>query len=111
LLDGALQGRCPRLFLSICELDAAFRGPLIIIGRAEVAAAVGHPVAVSQELLSVVKVGLERACLLLRVEPLCLAHGSSVKAAQRQLPWPGQHAVEAVEAPAVRLREDLVHDL
>jgi len=98
--------------LGVCELDTAFRGLLLTPGRAEVVAAVGHPVAVSQELLPVAKVGLERARLLLRVEPPCFAPGAAggVEAAQRQLPWPGQHAVRAVEAPAVRLGEELIHN-
>jgi hypothetical protein len=54
--------------LGIRELDVALRAPLVVIGRAEVAAAVGYPVAVSQELLLVAKVGLERAGLLLGIE-------------------------------------------
>jgi hypothetical protein len=72
---------------------------------------VGHPVAVGQELLPVAEVGFERIGLLLGVEPLCFAHSGSVEAAQRQLPGPGKHAVGAVEAPAVCLGEDVVHDL
>ena len=72
MLYSALEGRFPRIFLGIRELDAALRGPLIVVGRGKVAAAVGHPVAVSQELLPVAEVGLERIRLLLRVERACL---------------------------------------
>ena len=84
-----MEGRFLRLLLGICELDAALGGPLVVVGRGEVAAAVGHPVAVRQELLLVPEVSLERIGLLLRVEPPCFAHSRSVEAAQRQLPGPG----------------------
>ncbi|MCJ1359460.1 MAG: hypothetical protein MMC33_009462 [Icmadophila ericetorum] len=60
LLDCALDGRFPRLFLGSRELDAAFRGPLVVGGGGggEAAAAVGHPVAVRQELPPVAELGL-----------------------------------------------------
>lgn len=77
-----MEGRFLRLLLGISELDAALRGPLVVVGRGEVAAAVGHPVAVRQELLLVAEVSLECTGLLLRVEPPCLAHSRSVEAAQ-----------------------------
>jgi hypothetical protein len=67
--------------LGICELDAALGGLLVVIGRSEVAAAVGHPVAVYQELLLVSEVSLERIRLLLRVEPLYFAYSRSIEAA------------------------------
>ena len=46
MLDSALGYRFPRLLLGIRELNTALRGPLIIVGRGEVAAAVGYPVAI-----------------------------------------------------------------
>ena len=93
MLDGALGCRFPRLLLGIRGLDTALRGPPVVVGRSEVAAAVGYPVAIGQELLLIAEVSLERIRLLLRVEPPCLAHSRSVEAAQRQLPGLGQHAV------------------
>ena len=83
----------------------ALGGPLVAVGRGEVVAPVGHPVAVGQELLPVAEVGLERIRLLLRVERARLLPWDSgrMEAAQRQLPWPGQHAVGTIEALAVRL--------
>jgi hypothetical protein len=81
LLDGILENHFPRLLLGIRELDAALRGPLVVVGRSEVTAVVGYLVAVSQELLLVAEVGPERIRLLLRVEPLCFAYGCSVEAA------------------------------
>ena len=68
LVDSTVKSRFPRLFLGIGELDAAFRGPLGFGCGREVAAAVGHPVAVHQELLPVAEVGLQRTGLLLEVE-------------------------------------------
>ncbi len=90
-LNSTLNSRVPRLLLGLRELDTALRGPLVVIGRAKVAAAVGHPVAVRQELLLVAEVGLKRIRLLLRVERAYLLPwgGGSIEAAQRQLPWPG----------------------
>jgi hypothetical protein len=81
LLDSTLENRFPRLLLGIREPDAALRGPLVVVGRGEVTAVVGHPVAVSQELLLVAEVGPERIRLLLRVEPPCFAYGCSIKTA------------------------------
>ncbi len=91
MLNSALGCRFPRLLLGIRELDAALRGPLVVIGRGKVAAAVGYPVAIGQELLLVAEVSLERARLLLRVERAGLlpCNSSSIEAAQRQLPGPG----------------------
>ena len=63
-----MEGRFPRLLLGIRELDAALRGPLVVVGRGKVAAAVDDPVAERQELLPVAEVGLERIRLLLGVE-------------------------------------------
>jgi hypothetical protein len=73
--------RFSRLLLGIRELDAALGGPLVVISRDEVAAAVGHPVVVGQELLLIAEVNLERIGLLLRVEPPCFAHSRNVEAA------------------------------
>jgi hypothetical protein len=56
LLDSTLENRFPRFLLGIREPDAALRGPLVVVGRSEVTAVVGHPVAVSQELLLVAEV-------------------------------------------------------
>ena len=53
----------------------ALGGPLVAVGRGEVVAPVGHPVAVGQELLPVAEVGLERIRLLLRVERASSALG------------------------------------
>jgi hypothetical protein len=111
LLDGILESRFLRFLLGIREPDAALRGPLVVVGRGEVIAAVGHPVAVSQELLLVAEIGPKRIRLFLRVEPLCFAHGYSIEAAQYELPWPGQYIVWAVEALAVRFYKDLVYYL
>jgi hypothetical protein len=67
--------------LGIRELDATLGGPLVVVSRDEVAAAIGHPVTVGQELLPVTEVGLERIGLLLGVEPPCFAHSRNVEAA------------------------------
>jgi hypothetical protein len=85
LLDGILENCFPRFLLGIREPDAALRGPLVVVGRGEVTTAVGHPVAVSQELLLVAEVGPKCIRLLLRVEPPCFAHGYSMEAAQYEL--------------------------
>ncbi len=95
MLYSALEGRFPHIFLAIRELDTALRGPLVVVGCGKVATAVGHPVAVSQELLLVAEVGLEHVKLLLRVKRAGLLPwaSGSIEAAQRQLPWPSQHTV------------------
>jgi hypothetical protein len=67
--------------LGICKLDITLGGPLVVIGRSEITAAVGHPVAIRQELLLVAEVGLKRIRLFLRVEPPCFAYSRSIKAA------------------------------
>ncbi len=82
MLDSALGCCFLRLLLGIRELDAALRGPLVVISRGKVAAAVGYLVAIGQELLLVAEVSLERIGLLLGVEPPCFAHSRSVEAAQ-----------------------------
>jgi hypothetical protein len=81
LLDGILENRFPCFLLGIREPDAALRGPLVVVGRGEVTAAVSHPVVVSQELLLVAEVGPERIRLLLRVEPLYFTYGCNMEAA------------------------------
>ncbi|PMD13122.1 hypothetical protein NA56DRAFT_712439 [Hyaloscypha hepaticicola] len=111
LLDSTLGYRFPRLLLDIRELDAVLGDPLVVISRGKVTTAVGHPVAVGQELLPVAEVSLERIGLLLGVEPPCFAHSRSVEAAQCQLPGPGQYTVWTIEAPAVCLYKDLVYNL
>jgi hypothetical protein len=81
LLDSILENRFLRFLLGIREPDAALRGPLVVVGRSEITTAIGHPVAVNQELLLVAKVGPKRIRLFLQVEPLCFAYGCSVEAA------------------------------
>ncbi len=82
MLDSTLGCRFPRLLLGIRELDAALRGPLVVVvSRGEVAAAVGHPVVIGQELLLVIKVSLKYIRLLLRVEPLYFTYSYSIKVA------------------------------
>jgi hypothetical protein len=83
LLNSALGYCFPRLLLGTRELNIALRGPLVVIGRREVAAAVGHPVAIGQELLPVAEVSLERVGLLLGVKRAYLlpCSSGSVKAA------------------------------
>lgn len=63
--------------------------------------AVRHLLNVGEELLPIAAVDFECPGLFLRVEPSCFAHSRHVKAAQCRVPWPGQHAIETVEAPAV----------
>jgi hypothetical protein len=111
LLDSILENYFPRLLLGIREPDAALRGPLVVVGRSEVTAVVGHPVAVSQELLPVAEIGPKRIRFFLRVEPPCFAYGYSMETAQYELPWPGQHAVWAVETLAICFYKDLVYYL
>ena len=112
MLDSTLGYRFPCLLLDIRELDVTLRGPLVIIvGRGKVTAAIGHPVAIGQELLPVAEVSLECIGLLLGVEPPCLAHSSSVEAAQCQLAGPGQYTVWAVKVLVMCLYKDLVHNL
>ena len=72
----------PHLLLDIRELDIILGGPLVIISRGEVAAAIGHPVVIGQELLLVTEVDLEYIGLLLGVEPPYFAHSYSMEAAQ-----------------------------
>jgi hypothetical protein len=74
-----------------------------------VAPAVHDAVVVGQELLLVAEVRLERLRLLLRLEATRLAHDGRVEAAQGELPSPGEHTLRPVRAPAVSLREHLVH--
>ena len=81
MLDSALGCRFPRLLLGIRELDAALGGPLVVVSRGEVAAAIGHPVAVGQELLPVTEVGLERIGLLLGIKPPYFAYSRNMEAA------------------------------
>jgi hypothetical protein len=86
LLDGILESCFLRFFLGIREPDAALRDPLVVVGRGKMTAAVGYPVAVSQELLLVAEISPERIRLLLRVEPLCFTYGCSMETAQYELP-------------------------
>jgi hypothetical protein len=81
LLDSTLENRFLRFLLGIRKPDAALRGLLVVVGRGEVTAVVGHPVAVSQELLLVAEIGPKRIRLFLRVEPPCFAYGCSMEAA------------------------------
>jgi hypothetical protein len=76
-----LENRFLRFLLGIREPDVVLRGPLVVVGRSEVTAAVGYPVVVSQELLPVAEIGPKCIRLLLRVEPPCFAYGCSVEAA------------------------------
>jgi hypothetical protein len=77
-----LESRFPRLLLGICELDTALEGLLASVGCSEVAAIVGHPVDVGQELLLIAEVGPKYIRLLLGVKPLCFAYSRSVEVAQ-----------------------------
>jgi hypothetical protein len=81
LLDGILENCFPHFLLGIRKPDAALRGPLVVVGHSKITTAVGHPVAVSQELLLVAEVGPERIRLLLRVEPPCFAYGCNMETA------------------------------
>jgi hypothetical protein len=54
---------------------------LVVVGRDEVAAAVGYPVAIGQELLLVAEVDLEYTGFFLGVEPLCFAYSCRIEAA------------------------------
>ena len=81
MLDSALSCRFSRLLLDIHELDATLGSPLVVISRDEVVIAVSYPVIISQELLLVVEVSLERIRLLLEVKPPCFAHNRNVEAA------------------------------
>jgi hypothetical protein len=76
-----LENRFPRFLLGIREPDAVLRGPLVVVGRSKITAAIGHPVAVNQELLLVAEIGPKRIKLLLRVEPPCFAYSCSIEAA------------------------------
>jgi hypothetical protein len=81
LLDGTLESCFLRLLLGIREPDVALRGLLVVIGRGEVTAVVGHPVVVNQELLPVAEVGPKHIRLLLQVEPPCFAYSYSMETA------------------------------
>ncbi|KFZ17970.1 hypothetical protein V501_01448 [Pseudogymnoascus sp. VKM F-4519 (FW-2642)] len=81
--------------LQIRELDAIFRRPLVLAFSGKVATTICDAVEVGQKLLPVSKVGLERHGLFLR----------------GRTPAPCQHALRPVEAPPVRLGQDLVHAL
>jgi hypothetical protein len=83
LLNSTLGCRFSHLLLDIRELDITLRGPLVVIGRREVAVTVDYPVVIGQELLPVDEVGLERIGLLLGVKRVYLLpyDSSSVKAA------------------------------
>jgi hypothetical protein len=81
LLDSALSYRFPCLLLGIRELDTTLGGPLVVVSRDKVAIAISHPVTVSQELLLVTEVSLERIGFLLGVKPPCFAYSRNVEAA------------------------------
>jgi hypothetical protein len=76
-----LEGRFSHLLLDIYKLDAALGGPLVVVNYDKVVAIIGHLVIVSQELLLVTKVNLERIGLLLKVKPPCSAHCHGIEAA------------------------------